>query len=49
MQADIAREVEARRALAQEIVQLKIHKEAFDLLPEIVRKLLLKKIINARS
>ena len=49
VQADIAREVEARRALAQEIVQLKIHKEAFDLLPEIVRKLLLKKIINARS
>ena len=49
VQADIAREVDARRALAQEIVQLKIHKEAFDLLPEIVRKLLLKKILNARS
>lgn len=49
VQADIAREVEARRALAQEIVQLKIHKDAFDLLPAIVRKLLLKKILNARS
>ena len=49
VQAEIAREVDARRALAQEIVQLRIHKEAFDLLPEIVRKLLLKKILNARS
>lgn len=49
VQADIAREVEARRALAQEIVQLGIHKQAFDLLPEIVRKMLLKKILNARS
>jgi glycosyltransferase involved in cell wall biosynthesis len=49
VQADVAREVEARRALAQEIVQLKIHKDAFDLLPEVVRKLLLKKILNARS
>jgi len=49
VQADIAREVEARRALGQEIVQLKIHKDAFDLLPEFVRKLLLKKILDARS
>ena len=49
VQAEVAREVEARRVLAQEIVQLRIHKEAFDLLPEIVRKLLLKKILNARS
>ena len=49
VQADIAREVEARRALAQEIVQLRIHKDAFDLLPEMVRKVLLKKILNARS
>ena len=49
VQADIGREVEARRALAQEIVQLGIHKQAFDLLPEIVRKMLLKKILNARS
>jgi glycosyltransferase involved in cell wall biosynthesis len=49
VQAEIAREVEARRALGQEMVQLRIHKEAFDLLPELVRKLLLKKILNARS
>ncbi len=49
VQAGIAREVEARRALAQEIVQLKIHKDAFDLLPAIVRKLLLKKILDARG
>jgi hypothetical protein len=46
---ELAREVEARRALGQEIVQLRIHKEAFDLLPEFVRKLLLKKIVDARS
>lgn len=49
VQAEVAREVEARRALAQEIVQLKIHKDAFDLLPEFVRKVLLKKILDARS
>ena len=48
VQAEVAREVEARRALAQEIVQLQIHKDAFDLLPEFVRKLLLKKILDAR-
>ena len=49
VQAEVAREVEARRALGQEIVQLRIHKDAFDLLPEVVRKLLLKKILDARS
>ena len=49
VQADLAREVDARRAFGQEIVQLKIHKDAFDLLPEFVRKLLLKKILDARS
>jgi glycosyltransferase involved in cell wall biosynthesis len=49
VQAELAREVEARRALGQELVQLRIHKEAFDLLPEFVRKLLLKKIVDARS
>ena len=49
LQAQIAREVEARRALGQENVQLAIHKNAFDLLPEVIRKMLLKKILNARS
>jgi hypothetical protein len=49
VQAELAREVDTRRALGQEIVQLKIHKEAFELLPEWVRKLLLKKIVDARS
>ncbi|HEY2630651.1 MAG TPA: hypothetical protein VGI57_16090, partial [Usitatibacter sp.] len=49
LQAQIAREVEGRRALAQENVQLQIHKDAFDLLPEVIRKMLLKKILNARS
>jgi len=49
VQAEIAREVEARRALGQQNVQLQIHKDAFDLLPEVIRKMLLKKILNARS
>jgi Glycosyltransferase Family 4 len=49
LQAQIAREVEGRRALGQENVQLQIHKDAFDLLPEVIRKMLLKKILNARS
>jgi hypothetical protein len=49
LQSEVASEVEARRALGQENVQLRIHKDAFDLLPEIFRKLLLKKILNARS
>ncbi|HXN15073.1 MAG TPA: glycosyltransferase, partial [Usitatibacter sp.] len=49
VQAELGREVEDRRALGQENVQLRIHKAAFDLLPEFVRKLLLKKIHDARS
>ncbi len=49
VQVEIAREVDARRALGQELVQLRIHKDAFDLLPQFVRKFLLKKILNARS
>ena len=49
LKADIGREVEARRALGQENVQLGIHKAAFDLLPEFVRKMLLKKVLNARG
>ena len=49
VQAELAREVETRRAQGQEIVQLQIHKDAFDLLPEVIRRMLLKKILNARS
>lgn len=48
LQADITAKVEDVRRQGQEIVQLQIHKDAFDLLPEILRKLLLKKILNAR-
>ncbi len=49
LQAQVAAEVDARRALGQEIVQLHIHKAAFDLLPDVIRRMLLKKIVNARS
>ena len=49
LQATLAAEVEERRALGQENVQLAIHKRAFDLLPGIIRKMLLKKIVDARS
>jgi glycosyltransferase involved in cell wall biosynthesis len=45
--AELAREVEERRRLGGEIVQLGIHKQAFDLLPEIVRKFLLKRVLDA--
>ena len=49
LQAQLAAEVETRRELGQENVQLRIHKDAFDLLPMVLRKVLLKKILNARS
>jgi len=49
LKAELAGEVAQRRDLGQQIVQLQIHKDAFDLLPEIVRKLLLKKILDARN
>lgn len=49
LQADVTRKVEANRELGQENVQLGIHKAAFDLLPEIVRKLLLKKVLRGRN
>jgi len=49
LQASLVAEVEERRAAGQENVQLRIHKDAFDLLPGIIRKLLLKKILDARS
>jgi hypothetical protein len=56
LKGDIDGEVEARRALGQENerlahekAELAVHKAAFDLLPEFVRKLLLKKVLDAGS
>jgi glycosyltransferase involved in cell wall biosynthesis len=49
LKGELEREVAQRRDLGQQIVQLQIHKDAFDLLPEFVRKLLLKKILDARN
>jgi glycosyltransferase involved in cell wall biosynthesis len=49
LKGDIEREAAERRALGEENAQLRIHKAAFDLLPEVIRKLLLKRILNARS
>ena len=49
LQAQVALEVEERRTLGQEVEQLRLHKEAFDQLPTLVRRLLVKKIVNARS
>jgi len=49
LKAELAREVEERRRLGQDNVQLQIHKDAFDLLPQVLRKYLLKKILDARS
>jgi glycosyltransferase involved in cell wall biosynthesis len=49
LNAQVALEVEARRALGHEVEQLRLSKEAFDLLPALVRRLLVKKIVNARS
>jgi glycosyltransferase involved in cell wall biosynthesis len=47
--AQLEREVAERRRLGEEVVQLGIHKAAFDLLPGIVRKILLKKVLGARG
>jgi hypothetical protein len=49
LKADLGKEVDERRRLGQEIVQLQIHKDAFDLLPAWVRKWLLKRILDARG
>lgn len=49
LKAEVAREVGVRRDQGQQIVQLQIQKDAFDLLPEVIRKVLLKKILNARN
>jgi glycosyltransferase involved in cell wall biosynthesis len=47
--ADVQREVAERRALGEANAQLAIHKAAFDLLPRVVRKWYLKKVLDARS
>ena len=49
LNADLEREVAERRRLGEENAQLAIHKAAFDLLPGVLRKILLKKILDARS
>ena len=56
LKAELEEEVRARRELGQRLFEvegeareLRIHKNAFDLLPGVVRKLLLKKILDARS
>ncbi|MGZ5111718.1 MAG: glycosyltransferase [Usitatibacter sp.] len=49
VQAQLAAEVAQRRRLGGENEQMRIHKEAFDLLPAIARKWLIKKILDARS
>jgi glycosyltransferase involved in cell wall biosynthesis len=48
LQATLTAEVEERRSLGQQNAQLLIHKGAFDLLPGIIRKILLKRILDAR-
>ena len=48
VQGELATSTTEVRRQGQEIVQLQIHKDAFDLLPQVLRKLLLKKILNAR-
>ena len=49
LQSELAREVESRRAFAQENEQLRDHRAALELLPGLLRRLLLKKIRDARS
>ncbi|QJR14131.1 glycosyltransferase family 4 protein [Usitatibacter palustris] len=49
LSASLEIEVEERRCLGQEIVQLQIHKDAFDRLPDLVRRYLLKKTLDARN
>jgi hypothetical protein len=46
---ELESEVAMRRSLGEANAQLQIHKDAFDLLPGLLRKILLKKILDARS
>lgn len=49
LQSELAAEVEQRRRLAEENVPLREYRSAFDLLPGVVRRLLLKRARGARS
>jgi glycosyltransferase involved in cell wall biosynthesis len=49
LKLELEREVAARRSLGEANAQLQIHKDALDLLPALLRKILLKKILDARS
>ena len=49
LKADVEREVGERRALGEEVVRLRECREALEVLPSLVRRLLLKKIRDARS
>ena len=49
LNADLAREVAERRRLGEENAQLAVHKAALDLLPGVLRRFLLKKILDARG
>jgi glycosyltransferase involved in cell wall biosynthesis len=49
LQAELGREVAERRSLGEANAHLQVHKDAFDLLPRIVRRILLKRIADARS
>jgi len=49
LQAELAREVEARRAFAEENARLRDSAAALDLLPRLLRRILLKKIRDARG
>ena len=46
---ELQREVLERRRLGEANFQLQLHKEALDRLPEVVRRILLKKTLHARS
>jgi glycosyltransferase involved in cell wall biosynthesis len=48
VQDELRNATQEMRRQGQEIVQLRVQKDAFDLLPQVVRKLLLKRILNAR-
>ena len=48
LQAELAREVDARRAFAEENRQMRESKEALELLPSLLRRILLRKVRDAR-
>ena len=49
LQAELAVEVEARRKFAEENAELRVNKEALERLPGLVRRLLLKRVRDARG